>query len=261
MRGLKNKNVFITGASRGIGKAIAIKFAEQGANIAINYRDNLEAAKNTADLCKDFGVKTIIVKADMSVESEILKAIEETVQKLGSIDILINNAAIQNNTPSHERTTENFDKTIAVNLRGPFICSREVIKHFLSRNSQGVIINISSPHEIIPKPGFVDYAVSKAGMWNLTRTLALEYADRGIRVNSVVPGAVLTDMNKNWANDPEKRKSVEAHIPLKRAATPEEIAPTVVFIASDDASYITGASIFVDGGAQLYPEYRFNWSS
>ncbi len=261
MRGLKNKNVLITGASRGIGKAIALKFAEEGANVAINYRDNRESAEITAKLCQAFGVKTILVKADMSVEAEILRAIAETIQRFGSIDVLINNAAIQNNVPSHGRTTENFDKTIAVNLRGPFICSREVIKHFLGRNYQGVIINISSPHEIIPKPGFIDYAVSKSGLWNLTRTLALEYADRGIRVNSVVPGAVLTDMNKNWSNDDEKRKAVEAHIPLKRAATPEEIAPTVAFIASDDASYITGASIFVDGGAQLYPEYRYNWSS
>ena len=261
MRGLKNKNVLITGASRGIGKAIAIKFAEEGANVGINYRDNNEAAENTAKICREYGVNVILVQGPMSIESAILSVINQTIEKLGSIDILVNNAAIQKNIATHDRPTEEFDRTLAVNLRGPFISSREVIKHFLSRNYPGVIINISSPHEIIPKPGFIDYAISKSGMWNLTRTLALEYADRGIRVNSVVPGAVITDINKNWAFDPEKRKAVEAHIPMKRAATPEEIAPTVAFIASDDASYMTGASIFIDGGAQLYPEYRYNWSS
>jgi len=261
MKGLKNRNVLITGASRGIGKSIAIKFAEEGANVAINYRSNSEEAEKVAESCQKLGVKAITIKADVSVESEILNAVKATIEGLGSIDILVNNAGIQKEIPSHERSTEEFDKTIGVNIRGPFILSREVIKHFLSRKYPGNIINISSPHEIIPKPGFLDYAISKAGMTNLTRTLALEYADRGIRINSVVPGAVITDMNKSWAFDEKKKEGVESHIPLKRAATPEEIAPTVVFIASDDASYITGASIFVDGGAQLYPEYRYNWSS
>ena len=261
MKGLKNKNVLITGASRGIGKAIAIRFAEEGANVAINYVGNLKAAEETQEQCTKFGINAITIKADMSNELEIISMVEKSIENLGSIDILVNNAAIQNKVASHERTTINFDSTIAVNLRGPFICSREIIKHFIQRNYSGIIINISSPHEIIPKPGYIDYAISKAGMTNLTRTLALEYAEKGIRVNSIVPGAVITDINSNWINDPEKKRKVESHIPLLRAGTPEEIAPMVVFIASEDSSYITGASIYVDGGASLFPEYRYNWSS
>lgn len=261
MKGLKGKNVLVTGASSGIGQAIAIEFAKEGANVIINYRGNLKGAEETQREISKFAVKTIIINADVAKEEEILHMFDQSIVELGSVDILINNAAIQNQIPSHERTTANFDKTIGVNLRGPFICSREAIKHFLHRNYAGVIINISSPHEIIPKPGYVDYAMSKAGLINLTRTLALEYAHKGIRVNSVVPGAVITPMNDSWIQDPQKKAAVEKHIPMLRAAMPDEISPSVCFLASDDARYITGTSLFVDGGAALYPEYRENWSS
>ncbi|MHA1819794.1 MAG: glucose 1-dehydrogenase [Promethearchaeota archaeon] len=263
MNGLKNKNVLITGGSRGIGRAIALRFAEEGANIIINYRSSIQSAEETMKLCKERNksIKIKSIQADVSKEAEIIKMVEKSIEFLGSIDILINNAGIQKMIPSHERSTEEFDKTIAVNLRGAFICSREVLKHFLARNYPGVIINISSPHEVIPKPQFVDYAVSKAGLRHLTRTLALEYAEKGIRINAVAPGATITDMNKNWVFDENKRKIVESHIPLGRVATPEDVAPAVAFLASDEASYITGVTLFVDGGAQLYPEYRQNWSS
>lgn len=261
MNGIKNRNVLVTGGSRGIGRAIVLEFAKYGANVAINYRSNLEAAEETENQIKHFDVKSTIIQADVGEESDIKNMVSKTIENLGTIDILVNNAAVQSEKPSHKRDSKTFDRILATNLRGPFLLCKYTIQHFLARNYPGVIINISSPHEVIPKPGYIDYSVSKAGLRNLTATLALEYSRQKIRVNSVAPGAVVTDINKSWIDDPEKKKVVESHIPLGYTAQPEQIAPSVVFLASDDASYITGTTLFVDGGAMLYPEYRENWSS
>ncbi|MHA1338765.1 MAG: glucose 1-dehydrogenase [Promethearchaeota archaeon] len=260
-KNLKGKNVIITGASKGIGQAIAIRFAYEGANTIINYRSDEEGARKTKAEVEKLGVKARIIKADVGMEDDVIRLISESFAEFGDIDVLVNNAAIQNEVPSHLRTTENFERTIRVNLTGVFIACREVIRRWLEKGRKGVIINISSAHEIIPKPGFIDYSISKGGLTNLTRTLALEYASKGIRVNIVAPGAVITPMNKSWAYDEEKRRKVEQNIPLGYATTPEEIAPAVVFLASDEAKYITGATLFVDGGAVLYPSYMKNWSS
>ena len=152
-------------------------------------------------------------------------------------------------------------RVIGVNVRGPFLCAREALRHFLSRGGGGVILNNSSVHEIIPKPGYIAYSISKGGMENMTRTLALEYADKGIRVNAVGPGAVDTDMNARWINDPKMRHDVESHIPMGRSAGAEEMASVFAFLASDDASYITGQTIFACGGLTLFGDFKKNWSS
>jgi glucose 1-dehydrogenase len=154
-----------------------------------------------------------------------------------------------------------FDRIIGVNLRGAFLCAREAIRHFLSRKAQGAIVFNSSVHEIIPKPKYVPYSISKGGMENMTKTLGLEYADRGIRVNAVGPGAIVTPINMAWINDPKAKAEVESHIPMGRAGTAEEIAGVFAFLASDDASYITGQTLFACGGLTLYPEFRVAWSS
>jgi glucose 1-dehydrogenase len=154
-----------------------------------------------------------------------------------------------------------FDRIIDVNLRGPFLCAREAIRHFLSRGAGGVILNNSSVHQIIPKPKYLSYSISKGGMENLTKTLALEYADKGIRVNAVGPGAVVTPINNAWINDPKARGEVESHIPMGRAADSDEIASVFAFLASDEAKYITGQTIFACGGLTLYPEFRVAWAS
>jgi glucose 1-dehydrogenase len=156
---------------------------------------------------------------------------------------------------------QTFDKVIAVNLRGAYICAREAITHFLNEGKKGVIINISSVHQIIPKPKYLAYSVSKGGMQNLTRTLALEYAGRGIRVNAIGPGATVTPINRAWVDNPEKRAEVVKHIPMGRAGTSEEMAAIAAFLASDEADYITGQTIFVDGGLTLYPDFRTTWST
>ncbi|MFX0101136.1 MAG: glucose 1-dehydrogenase [Candidatus Hodarchaeota archaeon] len=261
MKGLEGKNVLVTGASSGIGKAIAIRFAEEGANVVINYVRDENGANDTRSKVEKHGVKGVVIQADVSSEEEIVSMFARALDELGGLDVLINNAAILIEGPSHEIDIDTFDKVIAVDLRGPYICSREAIKHFIAEGKPGVIINISSAHDVIPKPGYVGYATSKGGIRNLTRTLALEYAGKQIRVNAVAPGATVTRINKAWTDDPEKRAKVESNIPLGYAAEPEQIASTVCFLASDDADYVTGAMLYVDGGISLHPEYRKNWSS
>jgi glucose 1-dehydrogenase len=180
---------------------------------------------------------------------------------MGPVDILINNAGFQIPGESHAIPTEAFDRVIATNLRGAYLCAREAIKQLLAVGKPGSIINISSVHQVIPKPRFIGYSVSKGGMQNLTRTLALEYAGRGIRVNGIGPGATVTPINRAWIDDPEKRAMVESHIPMGRAGTSEEIAAVAAFLASEEAAYITGQTLFVDGGLTLYPDFRTAWSS
>ena len=268
MRGLKGKNVLVTGGTSGIGQAIAVRFAEHGANVAINYLRRPEEAAETEDqvhACvmrvRQEGVRDVLVGADVSTEDEVARMVAETARELGGIDVLVNNAGIQVSRPSHELSSADFDKVLAVNLRGAFLCAREAIKHFLAEDKPGSIVNITSVHQLIPKPNYLGYSVSKGGMMNLTRTLALEYASQGIRVNAVGPGATVTPINRAWIDDPVKREMVTSHIPIPRAGEADEMAGVVAFLASEDARYITGQTIYVDGGLTLFADFREPWSS
>jgi glucose 1-dehydrogenase len=268
MKGIQGKNVLVTGGSSGIGQAIAVRFGHEGANVAINYRKSRDEAKETeakiqecCDIIRGCGSKVTLVQADVSKEDDVLRMIGDTLQEFGGLDILVNNAGFQKSAPSHELELDQFDRVLATNLRGAYACARESIKHFLDTGKPGIIINVSSVHQIIPKPSYLSYSVSKGGMQNLTRTLALEYATHGIRVNGIGPGATVTPINQSWVDDPEKRAQVESHIPLGRAGTSEEMAAVTVFLCSDEAAYITGQTIFVDGGLTLYPNFLTPWSS
>jgi glucose 1-dehydrogenase len=268
MQGLKGKNVLVTGGSSGIGQAIAVRFAEYGANVAINYLRLPQEAEETEERVhdcvrrvKEKGVRDVLVRGDVSKEEDAVRVVQETVGQLGGIDVLVNNAGIQISRPSHQLSSEDFDKVLAVNLRGAFLCAREAIRRYLAASSPGIIINISSVHQLIPKPEYLGYSVSKGGMQNLTRTLALEYADKNIRVNSIGPGATITPINQAWIEDPIKKEQVESHIPLRRAGTADEMAGVTCFLASDDAAYITGQTVFVDGGLTLFADFREPWSS
>jgi glucose 1-dehydrogenase len=268
MRGLRGKNVLVTGGTSGIGQAIAIRFAEYGANVAINYLRAPEDATETEErvhAClarvRQTGVRDVLVRGDVSEEEDVVAMFENAVDQLGGLDVLVNNAGIQISRPSHELAAADFDKVVAVNLRGAFLCAREAIKRFLATGTRGVIINISSVHQLIPKPNYLGYSTSKGGMRNLTQTLALEYAGQGIRVNAIGPGATVTPINRAWIDDPVKRAMVESHIPMGRAGTADEMAGVTCFLASDDAAYITGQTIFVDGGLTLFGEFREPWSS
>jgi glucose 1-dehydrogenase len=265
---LEGKNALITGASSGIGRAIAIRFAREGANVAINYHSGADEAEVTRKMAgeayKAVGKrdgKAIVIGADVSDEAQVKAMFQRTLDAFGSLDVLVNNSGIQKPCPSDQMETADFDRILAVNLRGPFLCAREALRHFLARGKGGVILNNSSVHEIIPKPKYLSYSISKGGLENLTKTLALEYADRGIRVNAVGPGAIVTPMNKSWIDDPKARGEVESHIPMRRAGESGEIAAVFAFLASDEASYITGQTVFACGGLTLYPEFRSAWAS
>ncbi len=268
MKGLKGKNILVTGGSSGIGQAIAIRFAEYGANIAINYFKSHEEAEQTQELvqiCRNkvqqLGVKDILVQADVSQEADVTRMFQTVFDEWGTLDILINNAGFQIPGDSHEIAVAAVERVLATNLLGAYICARAAIHHFLDQQTPGVIINVSSVHQIIPKPRFIGYAMSKGGMQNLTTTLALEYAKHGIRVNGIGPGATVTPINRSWIDDPVKRAAVESHIPLGRAGDADEMGAAAAFLASEDAAYITGQTLFVDGGLTLYPSFETAWSS
>jgi glucose 1-dehydrogenase len=268
MPGLKGKNVLVTGGSSGIGQAIAVRFAEHGANVAINYlrqpdeaRDTEERVHACVDKVQQEGVRDVLVRGDVSKEDDVVRMVGQAVEELGGVDVLVNNAGIQISRPSEELSSADFDKVLAVNLRGAFMCAREAIRQFLAEEKGGSIVNVSSVHQLIPKPNYLGYSVSKGGMQNLTRTLALEFAGRGIRVNGIGPGATITPINRAWVDDPEKAAMVTQHIPLNRAGTADEMGGVACFLASDDGAYITGQTIFVDGGLTLFADFREPWSS
>lgn len=259
MNGLHDKKVLVTGGAQGIGYAVARRFVSEGATVTVTdvaSDDAIEAAVRGLD-ARD---RVYGMRLDVADEQAVDRVFAEASAAMGGLDVLINNAGINAPSPSHLLEAETFDRVLAVNLRGVFLCSRAALRIFLE-DGGGVIVNNSSNHEMTPKPGYLPYSVSKGGLGNLTRTLALEYADKNIRVNSVGPGATLTPLNASWADDPVKRSQVEEHIPFGRAGTADEVAAAFVFLASDDAAYITGQTLYVDGGLTLNNDFRFNWSS
>jgi glucose 1-dehydrogenase len=279
-RRLEDRHALITGASRGIGRAIAERFAAEGAHVAINYAGSQGAAEDVLKSVQAIsaengfeGRKHRVVQADVGKAEAIEAMFKDVLGAWSKLDILVNNAGIQSEYPSESYPLEEYQRIMAVNLTGALLCAQAALRHFLNRptgslgygaetrHSGGVILNCSSVHEIIPKPGYIAYSISKGGMENMTRTLALEYADKGIRVNAVAPGAVDTDMNARWINDPKMRHDVESHIPMGRAAAAAEMASVFAFLASDDASYITGQTLFACGGLTLFGDFKKNWSS
>ncbi len=272
MKGLEGKTAIVTGGSSGIGQAIAIYLGQHGVNVAVNYVGRPEGAEATRDAIERgvercmrqveaAGARALLVEADVSGEDAVERMFKEVTGEFGPVDFLVNNAGIQISQPSELLDAGAFDRVLAVNLRGAFLCAQQAIRHLLAVEKPGAIVNISSVHQIIPKPQFLGYSVSKGGMQNLTRTLALEYAGRNIRVNAVGPGATVTPINRAWVDDPEKRALVTGHIPMGRPGEAEEMAAATAFLLSDEAAYITGQTLFVDGGLTLYADFRGTWSS
>jgi glucose 1-dehydrogenase len=255
---MRKKVAIITGSSKGIGKAIAFAFAKskEYSAVIINSR-KVEEAQQVSKEIKRLGCNSIAIEADVSKESDCTRLVEETVKRFGRIDVLVNNAGIQEDLPLTDINLEEWYKIIGVDLTGPFICSREAVKNMKrQRNPKGgCIINISSVHQAIPKPHYVPYATSKAGIEMMTKTMALELAKDNIRANIVAPGAIDTDMNIDLRENKAELESVLKQIPLGRVANADEVANVVEFLASDKASYVTGASYFVDGGMTLYPSF------
>jgi len=240
---LKNKVALITGSSRGIGRATALLFAREGAKVVVNCSSSENEANQVVDEIKTLGSDAVCIKCDVSDEKQVKRMVEEAVRKFGKIDILVNNAGIVSDVPFKERTVEQWKRTMDVNLLGVFLCSKYVAPHM---PKGGKIVNVSSTNGIYSfHPSSVDYDASKAGVIVLTRDLAHEFAP-DIFVNCVAPGWVDTAMNKDLPRD--FIKSENEKIYLKRFAKPEEIAKAILFLASDDASYITGITLTVDGG-------------
>ena len=260
---LGDQIALVTGASSGIGKAVAIALAEAGAHVAVNYFEAEKPANDVVKTIKRLGRRAMPVPADVSREDEVRGMFRRVIENFGAIDILVNNAGVQVDAPIDEMTVQQWSRVIDTNLTGQFLCCREAIKEFKRRgvvnnvsSSAGKIIFISSVHEIIPWAGHANYAASKGGVMLLMKSIAQEVAAFKIRVNSICPGAIRTPLNDSaWAT-PEAYSALMKLVPYKRIGEPEEVGAVAAFLASDLADYITGTSIYIDGGMMLYPGFE-----
>lgn len=249
----------VTGANSGIGEGIALSLGEAGATVIVNYVAKPETAQAVVDKIKSFGSKAIAIQADVSNEAQVISMFKQTIKEFGTVDILVNNAGLQRDAKFDEMTLDQWNMVMNVNLTGQFLCAREAIREFLRRGvveskspCAGKIICISSVHELIPWAGHVNYASSKGAIRMFMQSLAQEYGDRKIRVNSICPGAIQTPINTPAWSTPEALNSLMSLIPYNRIGQPSDIGKLAVFLSSDDSDYITGASIFIDGGMTVF---------
>jgi glucose 1-dehydrogenase len=262
-RPLAGQRALVTGASSGIGAAVAREMARAGAAVVVNWVSGAEAAEQVVADIAAAGGRAMALRADVSREDEVQAMFQQAVAAWGSLDILVNNAGIQRDSAFQDMTLAAWNAVLGVNLTGQFLCAREAVREFLRRGKQpelsratGKIICMSSVHDVIPWAGHANYASSKGGVEMLMRSMAQELAPRGIRVNAISPGAIKTPINRSaWAT-PEAEAQLLKLIPYGRVGEPEDIARCAVWLASDDADYVTGATLYVDGGMTLYPEFR-----
>jgi glucose 1-dehydrogenase len=264
---LQGQIAIITGASSGIGAGVAKSLGAAGATVVINHP--VAATKPAADAVlaeiTTAGGTGISYQCDVSKEDEVVKMFADVVAQFGTVDILVNNAGLQRDSPFTEMTLEQWNFVIGVNLTGQFLCAREAIKEFLRRgvvaersSAAGKIICMSSVHEVIPWAGHANYAASKGGIMLMMKSIAQEFAPKKVRINSICPGAIQTPINKAAWDTPQALQSLLTLIPYQRIGEPDDIGKAAVWLASDDSDYITGASIFIDGGMTLYPGFSTN---
>lgn len=246
---LESKVSLVTGAGQGIGKAIALAFASEGSTVVVNDI-NLDIARATAQEIMTMGSKALAVRADVSKKDEVSSMLNLAITNFGTIDILVNNAGVQTETPFLDLSEGEWDRIIDTNLKGCFLCSQLVAREMIKQGG-GKIINISSVHQFLPRSNIAHYAASKGGMMMLTKVMALELAKYKINVTCIAPGAVATAMNEAVLNSPQRLAELNSEIPWGRIAEPREIAQSAVYLASDDANYITGSTIYIDGGLTL----------
>lgn len=259
---LKGQKALVTGANSGIGKAVAIALGQAGADVVVNYVRGDDSADEVVQTISKSGSRALAIQADVSQEPQVHAMFAQMFDRLGTIDILVNNAGLQKDAPLEEMSLAQWNTVIGVNLTGQFLCAREAVREFRRRGvikeisvSAGKIICMSSVHETIPWAGHVNYAASKGGVMLMMKSIAQEVAPYRIRVNGICPGAIRTPINAGaWAT-PEAYSALMTLIPYKRIGEPEDIGRVAAFLASDQADYINGASIFVDGGMTLYPGF------
>lgn len=242
---LKGKSALVTGASRGIGRAIALELAQQGANVAVNYAGSEAKAQAVVDEIEKLGVKAFKIQADVANESNVKDMMKQVITEFGSLDILVNNAGITRDNLLMRMKEEEFDQVINTNLKGVFVCTKAVTRQMMKQKS-GKIINVSSIVGVSGNPGQANYVAAKAGVIGLTKSTAKELASRNIFVNAVAPGFIATDMTDELTE--EQREGMLSMIPLGKLGQPEDVARVVRFLASDDSNYITGQTIHIDGG-------------
>lgn len=262
---LTGQSALVTGASTGIGKAVAIAIANEGANVIINYVSHPELADKVVDEIKSNGGNAFAFQADVSNEDQVQSMFQNMFKEFGTIDILVNNAGLQKDSAIENMTLSDWQLVIDVNLTGYFLCAREATREFLRRGiipdrscAAGKIICMSSVHEVIPWARHVNYAASKGGIMQLMKSMAQELAPKKIRVNSIAPGAIQTQINHSAWETPGALKSLLTLIPYNRIGQPADIGKCAAWLASDESDYITGATIFVDGGMTLYPGFSTN---
>ncbi|WP_159014862.1 SDR family oxidoreductase [Acidisoma sp. S159] len=259
---LMGQPALVTGANSGIGKAVALGLARAGADVVVNYVTNPEAAEEVVHEIEAMGRRSIALKADVSREDEVEKMFADAIAYLGTLHIVVSNAGLQRDAPFDQMTLEQWNTVIGINLTGQFLCTRAATREFKKRGvvpavsqAAGKIICMSSVHQVIPWAGHANYAASKGGVMLLMKTIAQELAPHFIRVNSIAPGAIRTPINTSAWNTPEAYADLMTLVPYKRIGEPDDIARAAVWLVSDAADYVTGATLFVDGGMTLYPGF------
>ena len=245
---LQGRKAVVTGSDSGIGQAIAAAFAREGADVLVQYHRDEQGAQRTAALVREAGRQAEVLQADFSDPRHAEAFFEQALQRLGRIDVLVNDAGTGAGVEaSLDTTLDDFTRVLNIDLVSPWVLCRAAARHMQPRR-QGAIVNITSVHEEIPIPGGAVYSAAKAGLRSITRNLAYELAPHGVRINNIAPGMIATPMTAEALNDPDKARTARERIPMGRPGRPEEVAAVAVFLASDDASYVTGSSYFVDGG-------------
>lgn len=245
---LEGKRALVTGSDQGIGQGIALRFAEDGADVAVNYRRNRDGAEETCRQIQKMGRRAVAIQADVAVTADAQRVVNEAIAAFGGLDILVNNAGIEKNAPFVDVTEEDYRAVIDVNLTGPFFSTQAFARHRSGGGPGGRVINISSVHEELPFPNFTAYCMSKGGLKMMMRNLSIELAPLGITVNNIAPGAIETPINRKLLSDPKLLHPLLENIPLRRIGKPADVAGVASFLASADADYVTGATLVVDGG-------------
>lgn len=245
---LAGKMALVTGSSQGIGEAVALRLAQEGADVVVNYHSHPEGADRVVQQIQAMGRKSVAIRADLAQVLQVRSLLEQSVKALGRLDILVNNAGVEKSADFWTVTEADYDQVMNVNLKGVFFGTQAFVRHLMETKRPGRVINMSSVHEELPFPHFASYCMSKGGVKMMTRDLAIELAPFGITINSIAPGAIETPINTKLLNDPEKLGALLENIPLSRLGKPGDVAGIAAFLASSDADYITGTTILVDGG-------------